>query len=115
MINIPAAINSWPIWVEGQAYQYPAVSPAASARMSLRPSAISRRSAIESDIATLSGVPHGGAAERAVDQLIVGAHDPVYCGDWNLPLLRACKVRCVALKLGMSPGIAATSGVGSLS
>jgi hypothetical protein len=81
MINIPAAINSWSIWVEGQAYQYPAVIPAASARMSLRPSAISHSSAIESDIATLSGVPHGGAVERAVEQLIVGAHDPAYCGD----------------------------------
>jgi hypothetical protein len=80
MINIPAAIISRPIWVEGQAYQYPAVIPAASARMSLRPSAISRSSAIESDIATLSGVPHAGA----VEQLIVGAHDPVYCGDLEL-------------------------------
>ena len=33
MINIPAAINSWPIWVDGQAYQDPAVIPAASAQM----------------------------------------------------------------------------------
>jgi hypothetical protein len=40
MINIPAAINSWPTWVDGQAYHEPAVMPAASAKMSLRPSAI---------------------------------------------------------------------------
>jgi hypothetical protein len=41
MINIPAPSNSWPTWVDGQAHQEAAVMPAASARMSSWPSALS--------------------------------------------------------------------------
>ena len=79
MINIPAATSSWPMWVDGQAYQYPAVMPAASARMSSRPSAIWRSSSIDSvQVAFLHGVPHGGAVQGAVEQLILGAHTSAY-------------------------------------
>ena len=64
MINIPAAINSWPMWVEGQAYQDPAVMPAASARTSLWPSgdlAFAQFGDRVGEVTPLYGVPHRGS------------------------------------------------------
>jgi hypothetical protein len=47
-INMPAQMSSCPTWVAGDAYHDPAWIPAASARMSFLPPAISRSSAIAS-------------------------------------------------------------------
>jgi hypothetical protein len=54
------------------------VIPAASARMSLRPSAIWRSSSIASSRLPLGGVSHCGAVEKAVEQLILRGHTPLY-------------------------------------
>jgi hypothetical protein len=65
--------------VAGLAYQEPAVIPAASARMSLRLSAIFAAPQWRLiQIAALGGVPHRGAVKGAVEKMIRGGHIPAY-------------------------------------
>ena len=55
--------------MSGRDYQDPAAMPAASARISLRPSAIWRSSSMHSSrLRRLGEVPHGGVVESTVEQ-----------------------------------------------
>jgi hypothetical protein len=61
--------------VAGLAYQYPAVMPAASAKDVV--TAIGDLAQLLDGFikaAAFGGVPHGGAVQSAVEQLILGAH-----------------------------------------
>jgi hypothetical protein len=63
--------REWPGWQT----RIPAVMPAASARMSLRPSAIWRRllnGFVE--VAAFGGVSHGGAVQSAVEKFVFGGY-----------------------------------------
>jgi hypothetical protein len=99
---MPAQVSSWPTWVAGDAYHDPAWIPAASARMSFLPAAISPSSAMDSDRLRCAAACRQAApcsSLRSSLSLLAMLHayrNKFYCvrsKRFHLPLLRFFAIR----------------------